>query len=314
MLTIFTTPKPFKGHSKIIQLNAIKSWTMLRPRPEIILFGDDEGTAEVVEELGLTHIVDVERTNRGTPLISSMFHLAQERSSSDLFCYLNADIMLTSQFIEGLNAVAAAKPQFVLTGRRTLVDIDTPWQFANGWEDSLRKFATEKGKLDDWVAMDYFAFPRGVYTNVPPFVVGRARWDNWVIYSARRRGITVVDASNDVLAVHQNHDYSHLAGGVKDCFTSAEGQNNQELYGLQMCIGTIDATHMLKRGQLRRALEREHISRTLDTWSLFHPALGPLAWPFLAARDSAKAILRMAGLKTSNSVPSGSWAQPKSGG
>ena len=28
MLTIFTTPKPFRGHIGIIQRNALKSWTI----------------------------------------------------------------------------------------------------------------------------------------------------------------------------------------------------------------------------------------------------------------------------------------------
>ena len=31
MLTLFTTAKPFKGHSAIIQRNALKSWTLLDP-------------------------------------------------------------------------------------------------------------------------------------------------------------------------------------------------------------------------------------------------------------------------------------------
>ena len=47
MLTFFTTAKPFKGHSAIIQRNALKSWTLLDPDIEVILFGDEEGAAEV---------------------------------------------------------------------------------------------------------------------------------------------------------------------------------------------------------------------------------------------------------------------------
>ena len=45
MLTFFTTAKPFRGHNAIIQRNALKSWTLLRPDVEVILFGDDEGAA-----------------------------------------------------------------------------------------------------------------------------------------------------------------------------------------------------------------------------------------------------------------------------
>lgn len=61
MLTIFSCPKPFRGHINIIQRNAIRSWTLLQARPEIILIGNEEGTAEVCKEFGLRHIPDVER-------------------------------------------------------------------------------------------------------------------------------------------------------------------------------------------------------------------------------------------------------------
>ena len=47
MLTLFSTPKPFRGHIAVIQTNAIRSWLELEPACEVILFGDEEGTAEV---------------------------------------------------------------------------------------------------------------------------------------------------------------------------------------------------------------------------------------------------------------------------
>ena len=42
MLTIFSTPKPFRGHIGVIQRNAIESWKRIHPDVEIILFGDEE--------------------------------------------------------------------------------------------------------------------------------------------------------------------------------------------------------------------------------------------------------------------------------
>jgi len=35
-----------------IQRNAIASWTRLDPRPEIFLFGEEEGTRELAGEIG----------------------------------------------------------------------------------------------------------------------------------------------------------------------------------------------------------------------------------------------------------------------
>ena len=46
MLTLFAIPKPFRGQSDLIQRNAITSWTRIEPRPDVLLFGNEEGTAE----------------------------------------------------------------------------------------------------------------------------------------------------------------------------------------------------------------------------------------------------------------------------
>ena len=54
-ITIFATPKKFDGHIGVIQRNAITSWTHIQPKPEVILFGTEPGTAELAAELGLRH-------------------------------------------------------------------------------------------------------------------------------------------------------------------------------------------------------------------------------------------------------------------
>ena len=53
MLSMFALPKPFKGHIGVIQRNAIASWARLPSKPEIILFGDEEGTAQAARDLSL---------------------------------------------------------------------------------------------------------------------------------------------------------------------------------------------------------------------------------------------------------------------
>ncbi|MEY2588608.1 MAG: hypothetical protein QOJ67_592, partial [Acidimicrobiaceae bacterium] len=77
MLTFLATPKAFEGLFNVIQRNAITSWTLLSPRPEIILFGDDPGTAALCEELGLRHVPDVALSDRGTPLLNDIFERGQ---------------------------------------------------------------------------------------------------------------------------------------------------------------------------------------------------------------------------------------------
>src|ERR1700686_122953 len=98
MLMIFATPKPFEGHIDVIQRNAIESWTLLHPDCEVILFGDEPGTAEISRELGIRHIPDVRRSEFGTKRLDYMFARAQESARNDLLCYSNCDIILTQSF------------------------------------------------------------------------------------------------------------------------------------------------------------------------------------------------------------------------
>src|SRR5258708_22710014 len=70
LLTIFSAPKAFKGHIGIIQENAIRSWLSLHPKPKIILFSNEAGTAEVVRRLNVQLVTEVAANAFGTPLVS----------------------------------------------------------------------------------------------------------------------------------------------------------------------------------------------------------------------------------------------------
>jgi hypothetical protein len=53
IVTIFSTLKPNKGNDIYIRhKNAVGSWASLKPRPPIILFGDEPGTKELADEIG----------------------------------------------------------------------------------------------------------------------------------------------------------------------------------------------------------------------------------------------------------------------
>ena len=84
LITLFSAPKPFTDpHIALIQRNALHSWTLL-PDVEIILLGNEEGLAQTAQEFNVKHIPDVKCNSNGTPLISSMFELARQNSTSEL--------------------------------------------------------------------------------------------------------------------------------------------------------------------------------------------------------------------------------------
>jgi hypothetical protein len=213
-LTIFAIPKAFRGHIGVIQRNAIASWTRMAPRPEVILFGTDEGTAEVAAELGVQHFPVVQKNQWGTPLVSDLFAQAQARARSPWLCYVNADIILFDDFIAAVSRVAAWSERFLMVGRRTDLDITEPLSFElTSWTEQLKESARAKGRLQIARNIDYFAFSRGLYPAMPPLAIGRFWWDNWLLWKARSLGAPVIDATSAVTAIHQNHDYSHTTYG-----------------------------------------------------------------------------------------------------
>lgn len=255
MLTIFATPKPFRGHDGVIQTNAIRSWALLQPACEIILFGDDEGTAVVASEFGIRHIPDVECNEYGTPLVSSLFNTAQNLASHDSICYVNADIILMSDFMRAVRQLEE-RPSLII-GRRWDLDLEEYLDFNNtDWETQLRTRLAKEGKLHGVWGVDYFLFRRGMYRDIPPFAIGRYAWDNWLIFKARSLGLPVIDATQVITVVHQNHDYAHIhtiienSGQVKG--KGIEGMRNGELLGgAHYVFGLLDATYQLTPAGLK---------------------------------------------------------------
>ena len=253
MLSFFTTAKPFRGHHAIIQRNALKSWTLLDRNVEVILFGDDEGAAEVARTLGIRHEPHVERNAHGTKRLDYMFRRAQEIAGHDLLCYINCDIILMDDFRAALQRVQAAHSQFLMVGRRWDTDIDRALAFhRRDWNTQLRASVIQhaKQRAAEWI--DYFVFPRGVYrTDIPAFVVGRVFWDNWLVWKALDAGCPIVDVSRAVVAVHQNHDYGYHPLGRAGVFHGVESGRNYQLAGEWKHLRTIaDATEVLGEGGL----------------------------------------------------------------
>ena len=254
MLTIFTIPRPFHGHIEIIQRNAIQSWLHLRPSCEIILLGDDEGTAEIAAELKLRYVSSVARNQYGTPLVNSVFSETERVASYPLICYVNADIVLMSDFLPAVRRVLEHKPRSLIIGRRWDIEIEELIDFSANWEGRLKSEVMRDGKLHAHTAVDFLVFPQRLFGEIPPFALGRTMWDNWLVYCARRRKVPVVDLTEVVTTVHQNHDYPHYKEKT-DVWKGKEAKHNLALAGgYGYAFAVINATHIMRREGLRKNL------------------------------------------------------------
>jgi len=271
MLTLFTIPKPFRGHMDVIQRNAIQSWTLLRPRCDILLFGDDLGVGAAAAEFGVRHVADIARNEYGTPLINDVFAQAERLAANSTLCYINADIIVMHDLIEAIARIRRSR--YLLLGQRWDLDLMVPWDFSQpAWDAKLRADVQLRGKLHSYMGVDYYVFPRELWGTLPPFAVGRTTYDNWLIWRARALGVPVIDATRVVTCIHQNHErtYSVLdrqsPDGGDDVTKGVEARRNLDLAGGRQHVFTLrNANWVLTRRALFPALKPRYLLARLTS-------------------------------------------------
>ncbi len=215
MITIFSTLKPFEGHIGIIQRNAIQSWLKLKGNPEIILLGNEFGVAEICKEFNIIHIPNVKTNDHRTPYCQDTFRAAQEAAKYNIVSYVNGDIILTDSFMDAAIPIGQTYNHFLMIGQRYDLDITKLIDFGEeGWENVLRYKVRKNGRLHKYTGIDYFIFRKNDWLNIPPMVLGRIGWDNWFVSKAIKRDHVVIDATNFIYIVHQNHEYKKLKNGL----------------------------------------------------------------------------------------------------
>ncbi len=287
MITFFTTYKNFDGHIGVIQRNAIQSWRNLSPEIEIILFDESSVAEELSKKLNCLYIPKVKKNEKGTPFLSEMFYQAQKIAKYPNCCFINCDIILNHTFIEATQALLSKNwSKFLMVGLRLDLDWELPVDFTvNKQVEQLYKVAEEKGELHGVSGIDYFLFSKGLYQNIPPFLAGRAGFDNWLIWSARTKG-PVLDGSNKVYAIHQNHDYNHLKTEKKPSkvyeqtkvidklsVEGEEGVYNIKLFGKNKdrAFNILDSTWKFAGDVIIQKSSRNEINRYLGKLAIVYP-------------------------------------------
>ena len=305
MITLFSTPKPFRDHFDVIQRNAIRSWTMLRPRPEIILLDDVEGAREVAAEFGLCHIPNIERNEHGTPLVRAIFETGARAATQPVVCYINCDMMLLNDFVSTTIQVKElfGLAPFLLIGGRKNVPLTTLWDFtAPDWEGRLRDYVTRRGWPESLAATDYFIFPKEIEWGIPDFAIGRSAWDGWFLFNARQKNVAMVDATSMITALHQQHDYTHWVGKNGNIFKAIEFRRNQRLRGsFARQYNICDSNYILHNNQLSpapksrvfQAWRLRSLIATVDTLQNMQPYSTPVIALLKGVRRTLKATIRL---------------------
>lgn len=253
-MTIFAVPKSFSGHIGVIQENAVRSWTRLPGAQQVLLLGDEEGVAEAAAAIGVAHEPQLPRNAFGTPLLDGLFDRVRELAEHDWLCYVNSDVILVGDLASAVRTTASRfGDRLLLSGRRWRVRVDEPLAFTPGWQESLVERATVTGWLDGFGSLDWFVFHRSLYRTILPFALGRTRWDAWLVSEARARGAPAIDATETVVAVHQEH---RLQGDAeKEAMRAGPEATRNRLLARGAHGSIADARWRLTEHGLRRAIE-----------------------------------------------------------
>jgi hypothetical protein len=275
-LTVFSIPKGFVDpHISLIQRNAVRSWVGLGADVEVMLMGDDPGVAEAAQELGATHVGDPAKNEYGTPLLDWAFSQAAKRGTGEWLCYVNADILLLSDFLAAVRRLPA-EPLLGI-GQRWDCDITETLEF-DGSDAQLTAWARAHGKLDLGSGSDYFVFPRDTDFAIPPFAVGRPGWDNWMMGRTLELGLPLIDMTPTTTVIHQNHDYGHVASRSGSNWEGPEADRNRELAGWidRYVHSPANSTKLLTSAGLVPARSARHVRAKAEEFLALRPAAAPL--------------------------------------
>jgi hypothetical protein len=192
-------------------------------------------------------------------------------ASHPILCYVNADIILMHDILEAVARVPWDR--FLLLGQRWDLDLRDERAFdAMGWEDELRREARERGSLHGHTGVDYYVYRKGMWGEIPPFAVGRYMYDNWLIWRVRSMSVPVIDATEVVTSIHQNHDRTYSSMGMQppvggdDYVRGIEARINTRLGGGRARRYTLrDATWRLTARGINRAVTVWHLLGRLRT-------------------------------------------------
>ncbi len=244
------------------QFNAWGSWKGI-PDCSVSVFGNAPGVGDHAKRFGFRSIPIVKRDEFGRPLLNWIFERMHDESTESVLGFVNSDIVLLPGLAASIAAVRAQFDAYLIVARRWNVECLPAIDFRSGWDEKLRNLVALEGELFTPYGIDLFVFSRGLLREVPPFALGSDYWDNYLVMRTRRRGYPVIDVTQQLMLVHQNHSL----GKYRSEDERRRGPEGLRAFALAgdsnaMLGRTTDATHVVENGEVRRA-DTAHVTVVL---------------------------------------------------
>ena len=258
MLTLFSIPKAFGGHIGADPAQRGAELAALGHGVQVMLVGDEAGVAASAGSSASSHVPGVALSEHGTPRIDDAFARVDALAEHPLRCFVNADVVLLDDFLPAVTAVEAPFDRFLIVGataRPRRVEDDLVLDGAEPCRARSARAATRAARAAR-PRSTTSSSPPGLFDPLPPFVVGRARFDNWLVWQARAaragRGCDAAPSSPSTSATTTRTSRA----GSRRRTSAARRERNEELAGGSGRIYTIfDASHRLQPdGAVRRYL------------------------------------------------------------
>jgi len=227
------------------QKNALRSWVAFMPSQNIITFVDHPSTCIYLRrEFPFIRCVVHACTHPEyrLPLLNCILYEARQLVQTDIIAFVNGDILLFDEFPRAVDKIfTEEKLDGFMIGQRLDVETDETLDFSDAKvRMALRQDALQKGELHGDMGVDYFVFRKSFLDriDVPPFLLGTWRWDNWLVSEALMlEGMHVVDATKVLVAVHQGKKTPYTKTQSHERAGSTYNENLVRSYGLRYRIG-----------------------------------------------------------------------------
>ena len=164
-----------------------------------------------------------------------------------------------------------------MVGHRWDMDVDKTINFDNKIDHNLfwERVKTDSNK-HACTGIDYFVYKKNQWGEIPDFVIGRPGYDNWLIWKARRNLIPVIDASKEILAVHQNHGYNfHNLTEDPKIVLEPDGIINRKLHQGRT-LNLLDTNYQISEGKIKKKNDAKFNQRNLGKLPIIFPEFSTL--------------------------------------
>ena len=132
------------------------------------------------------------------------------------------------------------------------------------------KFKNE-GEMHAPSGIDYFVFNKDLWKSLPDFIIGRPGYDNWLIWKARRTFVPIIDATNSIQVIHQNHHYNfHNKNLDMNKYPKLEWDINKKLTQ-NKTLNILDSTYELSNEKIVKKDDNDSIIRDLHRLPYIFP-------------------------------------------